>query len=108
IRAMGDTERTRTACLTYLQNDMLSFYPERPDIVEEARKLAAQLGGRLEDPRLPWKYAWLQKTCGWPVAKRVRFRCNSLKSLMERTWEKNLSHLERLRPLRREESLNSV
>jgi glycosyltransferase involved in cell wall biosynthesis len=107
IRALGDTDRIRNACLTYLQNDMASFYPERPDIVEEARKLAAQLGGLLEDPRLPWKYAWLQKTCGWAVAKRVRLRYNTLRSIIQRTWDKTLFHLGRWRCLRRGESVTS-
>jgi hypothetical protein len=48
------------------------LYRERPDIAEQAIQLAAALGGQLTTPVLCWKYAWIQKTLGWPFAKRVQ------------------------------------
>ena len=57
IRSLEESARVRAACLAYLQNWLLNFYPERPDIVEELERLAKELGGRLEVPRLRRKYA---------------------------------------------------
>ena len=47
VRSHEDSERVRKACLTYMQNELGHFYPERPDIVNELQALAAQLGGQL-------------------------------------------------------------
>jgi glycosyltransferase involved in cell wall biosynthesis len=69
LRSLEDSERVRKACLTYLQNWYHAFYPERPDIVAELQSLAAQLQGRLEEPRLRWKYAWMKPVFGWKAAK---------------------------------------
>ena len=72
LRSLEDTPRARQACFQYLQNCFIYFYPERSDIVEEMQSLAEELGGRLETPRLSWKYSWMQKTLGWKPAKRLQ------------------------------------
>jgi glycosyltransferase involved in cell wall biosynthesis len=65
IRSLEDSERVRVACVRYLQDWMLSFYPERPDIVTEAQQLAATRGSA-EAPTV-LKYAWIRKLAGlWP------------------------------------------
>jgi glycosyltransferase involved in cell wall biosynthesis len=69
LRSLEDSERVRKACLTYLQNWYLNFYPERQDLVAELQTVAAQLQGRLEEPRLRWKYAWMKPIFGWKTAK---------------------------------------
>ena len=69
LRSLEDSKRVREACLTYLQNWYHNFYPERPDIVAELQSLAAELQGRLEEPRLRWKYAWIKPVFGWQAAK---------------------------------------
>lgn len=69
LRSLEDSERVRKACLTYMQNWYHNFYPERPDIVAELQGLAGQLQGRLEPPRLRWKYAWMRPMFGWKAAK---------------------------------------
>ena len=48
LRSLEDSDRTRAACCTYLQNWLIHFYPERPDIVEDLQELARSLGGQLE------------------------------------------------------------
>jgi glycosyltransferase involved in cell wall biosynthesis len=72
LLSLQDNRRSRAACVTYLQNWLITFYPERPDIVKEAQELAASLGGRLEPPRLSWKYDWIRPVFGWPAAKRAQ------------------------------------
>ena len=72
LRRLEDSERVRRACVTYLQNWLVEFYPERPDIVSDAERLAAELGGRLDEPRFCWKYAWAGRVGGPRLAKRLQ------------------------------------
>jgi glycosyltransferase involved in cell wall biosynthesis len=46
LRSLEDNARVRSACVNFLQDSFLVFYPERPDMVERAKQLAATLGGR--------------------------------------------------------------
>src|ERR1043165_2198590 len=55
VRTLPDSERLRAACLEFLQQWLVSFYPERMDLSEKLMKLARDLGGELELPRLPAK-----------------------------------------------------
>src|SRR5437899_3664859 len=68
LRSLEDTPRIREASLRYLQRNMINFYPERVDIVQEAEKLAAELGGHLRPPHLSWKYSWIKSLFGWSAA----------------------------------------
>jgi glycosyltransferase involved in cell wall biosynthesis len=94
LRSLEDSERVRKACLAYLQLWYRNFYPERPDLIQEAQQLAAMLGARLEAPTLSWKYRWIQKAFGFGVAKRVRHRWNQHKSSVMTSWDKALFRLE--------------
>ena len=95
LRSLENTERVRTACVKYLQNWLPSFYPERLDIVRQAEQLAATLGGRLEvPPPLSWKYAWIEKGFGWPLAKRAKIFLPQCRWSMIRSWDKTLSCLD--------------
>ncbi len=88
LRSLEESERSRAACVRYLQNYMLDFCPERPDIVEQMEQMAASLGGRLEAPRASWKYYWIQKMFGWGTAKRALILLPSLKSTVIRHYDK--------------------
>src|SRR5208283_2756679 len=52
LRSLDDSIRARAACVTYMQNWMTFFYPERLDIFEQASQLAQELGGQLRIPQL--------------------------------------------------------
>lgn len=71
LRSLEDSERTRVACVKYLQHWMMPFYPERLDIFTWAQEMARSLGGEIKAPTLPEKYAWLEKAFGWVAAKRT-------------------------------------
>ena len=88
LRSLEDSERTRAACVKYLQTWLDNFYPERPDIVARLEQLAVSLGGKLEIPRLSWKYAWIQKLFGWTAAKRMRLALCGCKEDLLRFWDK--------------------
>jgi glycosyltransferase involved in cell wall biosynthesis len=88
IRSLEQSDRVRAACMMYLQNWLVSFYPERPDIVEELEKLANDLGGRLEAPLLRWKYAWLKPLFGYGFAKHTQIVLPQLRQSFIRSWDK--------------------
>lgn len=95
LRSFEDSERVRAACVTYLRNWLICFYPERLDIVKRAEEMAAQFGGQLGVPRLSWKYSWIEAVFGWGLAKRVRVLMPAVRWSLERYKDKVLFHLER-------------
>jgi glycosyltransferase involved in cell wall biosynthesis len=95
LRSLEDSERVRTACVKCLQNRLSTFYPERLDIAKQTEQIAETLGGRLEVPRLSWKYAWIQKGFGWPLAKRAQIVVQRCKWPLIRSWDKALSRFDR-------------
>src|SRR5215475_2820918 len=68
LRAREENQRVRAACVTCLQDWLPSFYPNRPDLVQEAQQLAAELGGQLSLPKASWKFAWIEKLFGFGAA----------------------------------------
>jgi glycosyltransferase involved in cell wall biosynthesis len=95
LRARENTDRVRAACLLYLQNWLPAFYPNRPDLVQEAQQLAASLGGRLFLPKASWKYAWIEKLFGFAAAKHVQLYYNRAKFSAIGAWDKMMYSLER-------------
>jgi len=94
LRALEDSDRVRKACLIYLQNWFHNFYPDRPDIVVEVQKLAAEMGGSLQVPRLRWKYAWMKPLVGQKTADTVQMLLPELKVWLIRHWDRTMSRLE--------------
>lgn len=94
IRALEDTERVRTACLNYLQQKLIYFHAVRPDIVEQLQELAASVGGRLETPTLPWKYAPIQAVFGGVAAHRLWSFAPMAKQSLQISWDRALHLLE--------------
>jgi glycosyltransferase involved in cell wall biosynthesis len=88
LRTRDDSDRARAACVTYLQTWLPVFYPNRPDLVQEAQQLAASLGGRLSLPKASWKYAWIEKLFGFAAAKHAQLYCNRGKSSVLRVWDR--------------------
>ena len=93
VRSLEDSERVRAACLRYLQTCYIYFYPERLRIVEAVQKLAEELGGQLEPPRLSWKYSWVQTLFGWAVTKRLQAIIPRVKWWFVKSWDKSLFRL---------------
>jgi glycosyltransferase involved in cell wall biosynthesis len=88
LRSLEESARVQKACLAYMQNLYVNFYPERPDLMAELQALAAELGGRLEEPRLRWKYAWIKPILGFNAAKRAQMTLPLLKTSLLRRWDK--------------------
>jgi glycosyltransferase involved in cell wall biosynthesis len=94
IRSLEDSEQVRSACVTYLQNYFIYFYPQRDDIVTQMKQLTSQLGKQLYQPRLSWKYSWAQRLFGWRVAKRLQLILPRVRELIVRSCDKMLFRLE--------------
>jgi hypothetical protein len=94
LRSLEDSERVRKACVTYLQNWYHNFYPERPDLIEELQRMAGELDGHLEEPRLRWKYAWMKPILGWKTAKLAQNGLPQFKGSCVRRWDKLMFSLE--------------
>jgi glycosyltransferase involved in cell wall biosynthesis len=94
IRSLEDSERVRKACLTYLQNWYYYFYPGRPDLIDELQRIAGELSGHLEEPRLGWKYAWMKPIFGLKNAKSAEMALPLLKASCIRRWDKVMCRLE--------------
>ena len=94
LRSQENSTRVHVACLQYLRDCLISFYPERPDIVKEAAKLAIELGGELGPPPLSWKYSWIEMLFGWSVAKPVLLNSRKLRWSFERRWDRVLFQIQ--------------
>jgi hypothetical protein len=94
LRSLEDSARTRAACVQYLQNWLIDFYPERLDVVRQAEALAEELGGRLKTPTFSWKYAWAQAFGGPQLAKRLQVYSRHLKASALRSVDKLLHSIE--------------
>ena len=88
IRSMEDSPRVREACVSFLNTWLMSYYPERMDLVKKLEQMAAELGGKLDAPGLGWKYGGIQKCFGWVAAKRTQARYNRLKAGLLRGWDR--------------------
>jgi glycosyltransferase involved in cell wall biosynthesis len=95
IRSLSDDARVRAACVKYLETWLPGFYPERLDLVEQAKELAATWGGKLSLPELSWKYAWIKTVFGWDAAKKVQLGYNRAKRSVLNSWDKAMSRWER-------------
>ena len=79
LRSLDNGARARAACIRYLQDGLVSFYPERIDLISMAQDLARQLGGGLERPKLPWKYRWANTLLGAKRAWQMQRDLSGLK-----------------------------
>lgn len=95
LQSLDDSRRARAACVTYLQNWMVYFYPERLDVFEQASQLARELGGQLHPPQLSWKYSPIQSMFGWRLARRAQVVLPRLRWSLYASWDKGLSHMSK-------------
>lgn len=94
LRSLEDSERTRVACLKYIRTWLHEFYPHRLDLVGQFKQIIAELGGQFEEPRLSWKYRWILKLCGWPLARRAQLLMPKARASLRIAWDRALSRFE--------------
>jgi glycosyltransferase involved in cell wall biosynthesis/peptidoglycan/xylan/chitin deacetylase (PgdA/CDA1 family) len=94
LLSLEDSPRSRTACLAYLQRNLINFYPERDDIVGEMQNAARDLGGQLQPPNLSWKYSWIKNAFGWRAAKTTALRMRKVRWGLEKSFDKTMLQLK--------------
>ncbi len=95
LRSLEESDRVRKACLTYLQNWYVHFFPERSDLIAELQSLATELQGHLEEPRLRWKFAWMRGVFGWKAAKWAQTVLPQLKASFYRDCDRAMYRFEK-------------
>ena len=93
VRACDDSQPTRDAIVKYLDTWLPHFHPERPDLVDEMRAMAADVGGTLAIPHVRWKYWLIDALFGRIAAKRAQRYYNDRKTLVLRSWSRLLSEV---------------
>jgi polysaccharide transporter, PST family len=94
LRSLEDSPRVRAACLQYLRDSLIYFYPDSVEIVGAMEQMARELGEELGDPRLSWKYVWIEKLLGWSTAKRVQQSAMKIRWSTKRSVDKLLLHIQ--------------
>jgi len=94
LRSLEDSDRSHKACVHYLQTWYENFYPERMDIVADLQSIANELHGKLEEPHLRWKYAWMRPLFGWKTAKWAQRSLPQLKASCLRQCDRLLYRFE--------------
>jgi hypothetical protein len=94
LRSLDDSKRAREACVRYLQEWSIIFYPQRIDLFKQADAVAQDLGGRVQLPRLSWKYSWIKAIFGWPLARRAQMSLQRLKWSLVSYWDKMCYNIE--------------
>jgi hypothetical protein len=108
IRSLEDSPRVRAACMVFLQNWLVYFYPERPDVVERMETIASELGGRLKTSTMSWKYSWLQSLFGWNFAKRAQLLSSGIRWSLARYFDSLASRIQSGRPLQGRQMTKAV
>jgi glycosyltransferase involved in cell wall biosynthesis len=90
LLALEDSPRTRRACVQLLHDWLPDFYPNRPDLVAEATRLATELGGELHAPAVKWKYRPVEWLCGYGTAMKAASVLPRLRAQVARNWDRFL------------------
>jgi glycosyltransferase involved in cell wall biosynthesis len=88
LRSLEDSERTRTACINYLQRWLHYFYPEKQELFKKLNEIAVELGGSLKPPELKWKYFLSRQLFGYQVARNFSMAARKTKLRAIRNWDR--------------------
>jgi hypothetical protein len=97
LRSLEESPRVHRACAEFLSASMISFYPDRLDIVAQAQQMAAEMGVELGLPTLSWKYEWIRGLFGWQWAKPAQVQARKFRWWLQRHLDKTLFHVENFR-----------
>lgn len=92
--SLEDSSRVREVCVTYLQNWLPFFYPNRPDLIKQAEEMAVSLGGKLQPPQLSWKASLFSALFGRRQMKRAQALLVRIRWAMIRSWDRVLFQIE--------------
>ncbi len=85
--SLENSERTRSACSQRLRTWASNFYSEGDPLTLQAQEVAKSLDHMLTQPKMNWKYSWIEGIWGTTTARDVRRSYNHLKSRALRRWD---------------------
>jgi glycosyltransferase involved in cell wall biosynthesis len=94
LRSLEDSDRTRSACIKYIQTWLPEFYPFRLDLAQQLVKMVGKLGGQAQEPHLSWKYDWLVKLFGWKVGRQAQLMIPKVKTSILISWDRAMCEFE--------------
>ena len=97
FRALEDSERSRKACVTFLRNRLIYYYPRHKEMLEEIYALAEELGGSLSTPPLLPQYELVRALFGWKAAKKSRDLIGGTKQQFSRCFDRLIQSRSRRR-----------
>ena len=92
FRSLEDSERSRSACVTFLRNRLIYFYPEHRNWFSECMPWRKSLAEPCRSA-LGRKYDAIRSYLGWRMAKRSQTIVGSSKVWASRNWDKLMSKL---------------
>ena len=81
---LEDSERTREACLSYLNYWFYHFYPNRIDLLEE---LADRLGGELKIQKTRLRYFFAEKILGYNQSQKLKSTITKIIETNRKNWD---------------------
>lgn len=90
VRSLEDSPRVRSACVQYLRDSLIYFYPDSVQIVKAMEQMARELDEELGVPYLSWKYIWIERVFGWRATRHVQQSAMKLRWSMKRNIDKML------------------
>lgn len=93
LRSIEDSDRTRGACLHYLQSSMWRFYQEDQLFLERFHSLAKELGGTLKSPNISWKYYPIKQVFGWSAANKAMRNWRRMKAIAHKEVDRLLYNM---------------
>ena len=94
LRSLEESSRVHRACVAFLRDSLIYFFPERQHIVEQAQQIARECGCTLDLPKLSWKYSWIPRLLSWHFVKPIQQRMQKFRWAIERELDRALFSIE--------------
>jgi O-antigen/teichoic acid export membrane protein/glycosyltransferase involved in cell wall biosynthesis len=96
LRSLEESERVHAACLQFMRDSLIYFYPESAEIVQEMEQVSAEFGEPLGVPGLSWKYLWIEKLFGWHFTKQAQRAARKCRWSLKRSYDALLMRAQNL------------
>lgn len=95
LLSLEDSAEIRNVCIMLLQKSIKEYYPDHESIIQEANKLAKELGGMLLPPTPIWKVSIAKRILGLTLANFMRRLWNVAKNFFTMNWDRLLYNLSK-------------
>jgi glycosyltransferase involved in cell wall biosynthesis len=87
-RSVEDSEKSKAACVVFLRNRLIYFYPEHQELLERMYQQARELGGNISVPPLLWQYNLVRACFGWRAARAANQFIPKYKTMLLSNWDR--------------------